>query len=148
MPDGAILLSDQYNVAAMMELKSEGSPSAGTKHDEYKCILMTAVSIMALDEACKRAERDDPYQQATDGGVAGATGTDGRAVEEKFDHGLAIPFIIGKGSLASLYVMRLTNEGPIPVVQRLLQVKLDGNEYIMTRFIAVLAILLFDIFDH
>jgi Protein kinase domain len=44
--------------------------------------------------------------------------------------------------------MRLTNEYPNPVVQRLLQVKLDGNEYIMGRFIAVLAILLSDIFHQ
>lgn len=117
-PDGAIRLAGIYCVAAMMELKSSTN-NANPFKDEYKCILMTAMSLLAI------------YKART---------VKGKGMTGEF----AIPFVIGKGCNATLFVTRIKKEGFFnrPVVQKLREINMAADTVReRSEFIALLAVL-------
>jgi serine/threonine protein kinase len=151
MPDGAISLSGRFDVAAMMKLKPVEGPRAGTMHDEFKCILMTVVSILGLERARKRAAQDQqppPQAGLQQEGQEVSVATSGAGTAVEMDHGLAIPFIIGRGSAVRLFAMRLTNKSTCPFVERLYAGNLDGGGAAKAAFVSILAVLLSDILAH
>jgi hypothetical protein len=92
----------------MMEIQPVGFR---TERDEYKCILITAISILGLHHDCKevaaRVANDVRSLGAADG-----------VIESEMDHGLAIPVIIGQGCHARLFAMRLPSKSDRPVVEQ------------------------------
>ena len=86
-PDAALRLVDEFYLIAMMELKSDGKGDA-YKKDFYRCVLMTAMSVMAIADYLVENDKI-----------------------ERSDIDLAIPFLQGHYKSVDLYVMRLQGKG-------------------------------------
>jgi Protein kinase domain len=173
MPDAALRLTEKFYIGAMMEIKDFNADINSLKHDKHKSILMTCMSILALQEYLSQQgllykqkrdlDEENREERGQDSGglhSVSAVGyeeksKEGRAGsltnEKKYEYGdIAIPFVLAKHDLAILYVTRVLEPHDGPVVSRLMQIKFtNGNptdKGEKARFMAILAILVADIF--